>query len=83
MASVMIELGETQRDGYQVCDKCGTKTMLISAPSCWSVDQEAFMSGERTDNNPDVPEYVEVGAEVTGHWCDSCEKLTSVSMHQT
>jgi len=72
--------GETNdSDGYHRCKKCKSKTMLISAMSTWSVDQEAFKNGEITSRDEDVPDSVEVGEEITAHWCDTCEKITAFS----
>ena len=83
MISLMLNIGERDvADGYRECLACGSKTMLVSALSYWIVDQEAFKADERTDHDPDIPGEVEVSAEITGHWCDNCDKLTAICVHQ-
>jgi len=82
MISFGSSFGERMRDGYHECLKCGGRTMLVSAGPYWSVDQEAFKSGERTDDDEDVPDEVNVTDEVCGHWCDHCGQLTSFSFAQ-
>ena len=69
-------------DGYRRCKKCDSKTMLISAMDDWSVDQEAFKNGERTDRDESVPESVIVGEEISAHWCNKCEKITPLSFNR-
>jgi hypothetical protein len=71
-----LQIGESH-DG--VCDKCGSKTMLICAGSCWSVGSEPLKAGEEAD---DAPESVEIDAEVTAHYCDQCGLVTSLSFNQ-
>ena len=82
MVSFILDFGEKQDGDYRVCLACGSRTMLVSCPKAWRVDQEAFRPGERTDQDESVPDEVEVSAEVTGQWCDSCKKLTSICIHQ-
>lgn len=77
-----VTFNEHHCDGYNMCDTCGGKVMLVSAPSEWSVDQEAFKSGENTSEAEDVPEDVFINAEVTGHYCQTCDALTSFSFNQ-
>lgn len=68
-------------DGYRYCTKCGDKVMLITAFSTWRVDQEAFKSEEYTRDDDSIPEEVEVGEEITAHWCDNCQVITSLSFN--
>lgn len=64
------------KDGYLRCNKCNSKLMLMASPGHWGVDSEAFKNGER--NPEDTPTCVFVG-ELTGHYCQTCEMLVSLS----
>jgi hypothetical protein len=68
-------------DGYKHCTECGEKVVLISSPPCWSVDREAFKSGEYTRDNDDIPDEVDVGEEITAHYCVNCGIITSLSFN--
>ena len=63
-------------DGYMYCGECGTKLILVVAFSDWAVDSEPFKDGE--ERPEDYPKEVFVG-EVSGHFCRTCEQLTSLS----
>ncbi len=79
-ASLILNFGERDtHDGYSECLDCGSRTMLVSAMSHWTIDDEPFKAGENFDVGMDM---VEVSAEITGHWCNSCEKLTTLCVHQ-
>jgi len=65
-----------KENGYLYCSLCNTKLMLVLSPGDWDVDDEAFKSGE--EKLDDYPDEVFVG-EVTGHYCTSCQALTSMS----
>lgn len=67
--------------GYSYCTACGEKVMLITALSTWRVDREAYRAGERTDASDDVPDEVDIGEEITAHWCNKCEVITSLSFN--
>lgn len=68
-------------DGYHYCTACGEKVMLISAPPIWYVDSEAYKAEENTERRYEVPEEVEIGEEITAHWCNKCEVITSLSFN--
>lgn len=57
--------------GREKCPTCDRKTILVIAPTYWRADQE------------DCPEEddIEVHDEVTGHYCESCERLVSLSLN--
>lgn len=73
-----VEFGQHSEDGYELCDTCGEKTMLICAGSCWSVDLEPLKAGEEVEGAPDS---VEISEEVTGHYCSHCGRMTSLSFN--
>ena len=75
---VTVMLGGEHRDknGYFICNECGSKTMLVATSGEWGVDEEGFKSGEETPEG--TPEAVYIG-EVSGHWCPDCEILVSLS----
>lgn len=75
-AFTIIITPEIERNGYLFCGKCNTKLKLVISESEWAVDDEAFKnSEEKTD---DCSNEVFVG-EVTGHFCSTCDALTSLS----
>ena len=57
------------------CPGCDGVTVLVVAPITWEVDEESVLAGE-------YPDGIEVNAEVTGHWCDECQRLVSISVNQ-
>jgi hypothetical protein len=76
-----FQFGETDsHDGYHRCNACKTKTMLISSPMNWSVDEEPYRADERIET--EVGDNVDIPAEVTGHFCPDCNKITSFSVNQ-
>ena len=75
-ATISFNSEHLTQAGYWLCNKCNSKTMLVSCPAYWSVDQETFKNGEPTPE--DTPQEVFVG-EVCGHWCPTCEILVSLS----
>lgn len=80
--SLQSEFNETSDGEYHYCGTCGAKTVLVCALAEWSVDQEPYKSGEEgRDLDDPPPEYVEVHAEVTGHFCLECRHLTTICVH--
>ena len=77
---VTFAIGEHEASGYHCCDVCKTKTMLVSAPSSWSVNEEPYKSDERVET--DEGDYVEISAEVSAHFCPECRTITSFSFNQ-
>ena len=75
-AFTIITTPEREKDGYIYCGKCGTKLIVVISDGEWSVDDEAFRSGE--EKLEDCPDEVFVG-EVIGHFCQTCKVLTSLS----
>lgn len=70
--------------GDGLCPVCGEKTVLVIAGNTWDVDSEPY--GDEDDKNVVGDRFidgVEVGddAEVTGHWCPTCNKLCSLSLN--
>ena len=78
-AHLTMVIGEVNDGDYSRCDKCGEKTMLISAPTFWRVDQEPFKSDERAE----APQEVEVHDETSAHYCNNCGRITSLSFNQS
>lgn len=77
-AHLTITVGEVREGDYSLCDQCGGKTMLIIAPSEWSVDSEPYKADEKIDR----PDYVHVGDEITAHYCNDCSRITSLSFNE-
>lgn len=65
-----------KEDGYIYCGKCGTKLLIAYPSEIWQVDSEPFKSDEAKQD--DCPDEVCIG-EITGHFCQTCEQLTSIS----
>lgn len=72
-------IGEVIDGDYSRCDRCGGKTMLIIAPSFWSVASEPFKSGESAKK---VFDDVVIPDEITAHYCDNCDRITSLSFNE-
>ena len=81
MTHVTASFGELPQPDGSLCAVCKERLALIIAPTWWRVDQEAFVSGERTDDDEDVPDEVEVCDEVTAHYCLRCERIRSISFN--
>lgn len=56
------------------CTICGTKTILIFPVSEWDVDENA---------HEELPDRVYVSDEITAHYCNKCEKVTSLSFNES
>ena len=76
--TVMVGGEHCDEEEYCRCNKCNSKTMLVTTSGEWGVDEECFKSGEDTPES--TPDTVYVG-EVSGHWCPECEMLISLSYH--
>ena len=83
LEAVFGEFGEA--DGK--CKDCGSPVALVSGSTSWGIDEEAF------GQNDDIPDSlkrqaedcrydgVEIGGELSGHFCLKCQKLTSLYRH--
>ena len=72
------------------CRTCGAPVILICAPTCWDVDRDSYRElhppqhdDEDADDDDDVIDSLEIDAEVTGHWCETCGEMTSISFNQS
>jgi len=54
------------------CLYCGGDTVLICSPQHWSAYE---------DEEQAFPDGIELREEITGHYCDKCGKLTSLSLN--
>lgn len=61
------------------CPHCNSTTLLAIAPRCWDIDCDSAAAAGREYA---FYEGVEIDAEITGHWCDECRLLVSVSVNQ-
>lgn len=83
LEAVFGEFGET--DGK--CKDCGSPVALVSGSTNWYVDEEVF--GQNDDASDDLKRQaedcrydgVEIGGELSGHFCLNCRKLTSLYRH--
>ena len=75
-------------NGQGRCKHCESRTALISFYINATVDQEAFESGEYNEDTPEakagleIPDDVDVGDELTGHYCLKCDRLTSICFNE-
>jgi hypothetical protein len=65
------------------CPFCGDKTVLLVAPGLWDADEEAAIEAIGEDRYEEGYKYdgVMIHEELTGHYCGTCEKLTSMSLN--
>lgn len=56
------------------CPTCDNPTMLITPCVSWNVDQDE-------DVPRDLPDEVEVYDEVSAHYCERCDRITSLSLN--
>lgn len=80
-----MEIGEYDDGEDTVCAACGARTALIYPVGTWAVDPEPFRDGEekgRTEEEDEIPDEVDVDAEVSAHYCLQCGKITSLSFNQ-
>lgn len=71
----------TRENGDCFCTKCGRKIVLILAPTFWRVDEDAYREDETDDERENTPDSVEINEEITAHWCNHCEVITSLSFN--
>lgn len=76
---INVNFGEsTGKDEYHRCDSCGEKTALASTcGSEWEYDEEPFKADERKSLRGEPG----VKAEITGHYCAKCRRLTSLCIN--
>jgi hypothetical protein len=69
----------TDEKGNCFCNRCGRKIVLISAYAFWRVDDDAYREDETDEERDEMPDNVEISEEITAHWCNKCEVITSLS----
>ncbi|MCJ7828453.1 MAG: hypothetical protein MUP81_01775 [Dehalococcoidia bacterium] len=74
--TISINGEHLDKDGYTRCNKCNGKTILVSAESGWRPDSEPFKDGEEIELEDADEIFV---GEVSGHFCQQCDMLTSLS----
>ena len=82
---------ELHRNDYNECLKCKTPTLLLTTGSlCWSPDKEPYKNGENIEDIKDnklrtfaekLSDGIELGEEITIHYCPECEKITSINVN--
>jgi len=83
---------EHSNDGYRKCNTCKTPTILLTTGCIrWSPDEEPYKNGEQTEGIEDAKlkkfvekladEGIELGEEITIHYCPECEKITSINVN--
>jgi len=83
---------EYSNDDYHKCNTCETPTILLTTGCIqWVPDEEAYKNGEQTEDIKDsklkkfveklADEGIELGEEITIHYCPECEKITSINVN--
>ena len=82
---------EIHSGGYNKCLKCKTPTMLLTTGALlWSPDGEPYKNGENIEDIKDsklrehaekLSDGIELGEEITIHYCPECEKITSININ--
>ena len=62
-------------DGYSRCNACGEKTILVLPHGDWLADEEPYKNGEPIE----LEERAIWVGEVSGHFCQKCNMLVSLS----
>jgi hypothetical protein len=60
------------RESAGLCELCGTPTVLVK-PEFWKID-----SDDCADDDDGVREIAD---ELTAHYCEICDKITSISLN--
>jgi hypothetical protein len=60
------------RESGGLCENCGTPTKLIK-PGFWKLDSD--------DCSDDDEGVREIADELTAHYCEMCDKITSISLN--
>ena len=68
----MMDITITVLESGGLCEKCGTPTRLIK-PEFWKLDSE-----ECSDDDDGVREIED---ELTAHYCEICDRITSISLN--
>lgn len=69
------------------CYACGARTVLVAFCGEARVDEEPFKSFEKKEDSPEhkrgmhIPDAVQIGDELTGHYCLTCGVLTSIAFN--
>jgi hypothetical protein len=81
---------DTEND-YHICLTCETPTVLLTTGCIqWSPDEEPYKSGELLEEIQDqrlkkfaqeLDEGVELGEEISIHFCPQCKKITSICVN--
>jgi hypothetical protein len=74
MKNNRVHLHWTSENQSGTCPTCGGNTALIVCCDCWDVDEESSHAEELADG-------VETGVEVSGHWCPTCQTMTSMAVN--
>lgn len=67
--------------GMCYCTKCGGKIILISAPTFWRIDEDAYREDETEEERDNMSDSVEIAEEITAHYCIKCGMITSLSFN--
>ena len=73
------------------CLECGTPTILLTTGCTeWAASEEPYTSGEKIEDITDAKlkkyaedlyEGVELGEEISIHYCPECKKITSICVN--
>ncbi len=67
-----------------VCPVCGDKTIVVMSGGNWYPDSESAIEQVGFDRyQAEFSEAVSVFDEVAGHFCGTCQRLTSLSFNSS
>lgn len=87
----MKHLGYSNDHGDDKCPHCKGKTFLLCIHDFWAIDEEPIKSGQPIEKIKDKElkkqaekiynEGIELGTEITCHYCPICQTIISICVN--
>lgn len=87
----MKHIGYSNEHGDDKCPNCKGETFLLSMNDFWAIDEEPIKSGQPIEKIKDKElkkeaeniynDGIELGTEITCHYCPSCQTITSICVN--
>ena len=87
----MKRIGYSNGNGDDRCIYCKSPTFLLSTSDFWSIDEEPIKNGQYIKEIKDdvlrekaegiCSDGIELGTEITCHYCPVCDKITSICVN--
>lgn len=65
-------------ENNEKCPSCRCLTVLVTPMASWNIHEDGY---REQGGKAELPDYAEVGEEISGHWCPKCQRLTSLSLN--